>query len=74
MGARFWIRRFFTVAMGAFIILLLAERLKGHGWRTALVFGAAWGLITAAVFVATRMYHASRGRACAMCKDMPEEG
>ena len=73
MDARFWIKRFLTVAVGAFLVLLLAERLKGHGWRAALVFGAEWALISTAVFVATRVYYARKGVACALCKDMPEE-
>jgi hypothetical protein len=74
MGARFWIKRCLAVALGAFLLLLLAERLKGHGWREALAFSAAWALISASIFIGTRLYHSSHGQACAMCKDMPEEG
>lgn len=71
MGTRFWIRRFCVMLVGVFAVLLLVERLKGHDWRAALAFSALWGLITASVFIGTRLYYASRGVACAICKDTP---
>lgn len=73
MGVRFWIKRFFLVAAGAFLVLLLVERLKSHGWHAAFAFSSFWALATATVFIGTRMYYASRGVACPMCKDLPEE-
>jgi len=72
MGARFWIRRFWVAYLVMYLILLAAERIKGHSWRAALVFSALWALISASVFVGTRLYYASTGQACAICKDMPE--
>lgn len=71
MGARFWIRRFCLTYPVMYLILLAAERTKGHDWRAALVFSAQWALISASVFVGTRLYYASTGQACAICRDMP---
>ena len=72
MGVAFWIRRFFWVYGIAFLILLTSERIKAHGWRDGLVFSALWALITASVYIGTRLYYSSQGVACAICKDMPE--
>ena len=72
MGARFWIRRFCVVCAGIFAVLLFAERLKGHGWRAAIIFSALWALISASIFIGTRLYYASKGQACPLCKDTPE--
>ncbi|HXC15844.1 MAG TPA: hypothetical protein VNV60_00235 [Holophagaceae bacterium] len=74
MGARFWIRRSFLVYAGIFSVLLLVERMKGHEWRGALVFSGLWALISASIFIGTRLYYASRGQACAICRDTPEQG
>lgn len=71
MGVRFWVKRFFVVYAAAFLILAVSERMKGHGWRDGLVFSVLWGLITACVFIGTRLYYAGQGVACAICKDTP---
>lgn len=72
MGAWFWIKRFFLVYVGVSLVLLLSERIKGHGWRGALTFSALWAVITTTVFIATRMYYSRRGVACPVCQDTPE--
>ncbi|HET8901312.1 MAG TPA: hypothetical protein VFM84_05165 [Holophagaceae bacterium] len=74
MGARFWIRRSFLVLTGIFLVLLLVERLKGHPWRGALAFSGLWALISASIFIGTRLYYSSKGEACPLCKDTPEQG
>lgn len=72
MGTRFWIRRFCVMLVGIFAVLLFVEWLKGHEWRAAIPFSGLWALITASVYIGTRLYHSSRGVACAICKDTPE--
>lgn len=74
MGARFWIKRFCVMYAGIFAALLLVERLKGHGWRAALAFSGLWALISAGIFIGTRLHYASKGVACPLCKDTPEQG
>lgn len=72
MGTLFWIRRFFVVLAGAFLIIAMAHLLRGRGWDYALTEAALWSAITAAVFMAARWYQARRGQHCAVCKDTPE--
>ena len=74
MGARFWVRRFCVVYAGIFAVLLLVERLKGHPWRGALAFSGLWALISASIFIGTRLYYSSKGEACPLCKDTTEQG
>ena len=72
MGAIFWIKRFFVVYAGVFLVLVLAERIKGHDWHTAIAFSAVWALVSTGIFVRARRYQAKRGQACAICRDTPE--
>lgn len=72
MGTVFWVRRFLLVMTVAFVIIGAAQWLKGHSLQYAASQGLVWGAISAGLFVATRIYHARRGRHCAMCKDTPE--
>ena len=71
MGLAFWIKRFLTVWLLAFAVLLAVELLKGHGMQAALAFSAAWSLLAASIFTAARIYQARRGRHCALCNDIP---
>lgn len=72
MGIRFWIKRFLTVLVGAFVIICAAQFLRGHDFRYAAVQAAVWGIITASVFTVARVFQSRRGQHCAICKDTPE--
>ena len=72
MGTTFWIKRFFTVLVGAFIIICGAQMLKGHDLSYSLTQGGIWGMLTAAVFTIARYFQSRRGQHCAICKDTPE--
>jgi len=72
MGLRFWIKRFFIVLLGAFVIICAAQILKSHDFRYAAVQGAVWAVITASVFTVARFIQSRRGQHCAICKDTPE--
>jgi len=67
----FWIRRF-TLAMTAFFAILFAVYLaKGQAPRPAALDALFWSALSSALFVGARMYHLSKGRACAVCNDGP---
>jgi hypothetical protein len=68
----FWIKRFFTVLVGAFVIIAAAQVIKGHDYYYAVMQGGIWGIITAAVFIGARLYQSRKGQHCAICKDTPE--
>ena len=72
MGAAFWIRRFFMVLVLAGLIVALAQWVKGHSLQYAITQGAIWGSVSAAVFVAARIYQSRRKQHCAICRDTPE--
>lgn len=72
MGSVFWTKRFFTVLVGAFALICVAQVLKGHSLSYSASQAAIWGAISAAVFTIARFLQACRGQHCAICKDTPE--
>ncbi|WP_039914239.1 hypothetical protein [Cellvibrio mixtus] len=72
MGAKFWVKRFFVVLCGAFIIICGAQILKGNSLSYSINQGGMWAFISASVFTISRIYQAGRGQYCAICKDTPE--
>ncbi|MEO6003507.1 MAG: hypothetical protein ABIZ04_23085 [Opitutus sp.] len=71
MKPSFWIKRFFVVFAGVFVVLIIAGLLRGRPIAGVATESAIWSGITSAVFVATRIYHSKRGRECALCGDTP---
>lgn len=72
MGMFFWVKRYLTVLAGAFVVISVAQLLKGNAWPYALTEGAIWGLASSTVFTVGRYFQARRGQHCALCKDTPE--
>lgn len=72
MGITFWIKRFFTVLVGAFVIIGAAQMIKGHDLSYSMAQAAIWSVITAIVFTVGRLYQSRRGQHCAICRDTPE--
>ena len=72
MGRAFWIKRFLLVTALAFVALTAVELLKGHDLVAALWFGLGWGVVSSAIFTATRIYRSRKGQYCEICNDTPE--
>ena len=72
MGTLFWIKRFFVVFAGAFVVICAAQLLKGHDLSYAATQAGLWGAIAAAVFTVARLYQSRQGQHCAVCNDIPE--
>ena len=72
MGTVFWIRRFVTAFVVAVGLIGGSQLLRGHTVDYSAMHGLIWGAISSSVFIATRMFYARRGYACAMCQDTPE--
>jgi hypothetical protein len=72
LGTLFWIRRFLSVFAIAFAIIAIAQLLKGHSNRHALVQGLVWATISATIFTGSRIWQSRRSRHCALCRDTPE--
>ncbi|MET0855564.1 MAG: hypothetical protein ABWY27_02335 [Telluria sp.] len=69
----FWVGRYLTVATITFIILVAASLLRGRAVETALAESLIWALIASSIFTGYRYYQASKGVACALCKDTVED-
>ncbi len=69
---RFWIRRYVAVMGAVFGMLSIFYMLQGQPPGAAAADAFQWSFISASIFIATRYYHASKGRPCAMCQDTPE--
>jgi hypothetical protein len=72
VSAGFWIKRFFIVLLGAFVIITAAQMLKGREPEYSLMQGAVWGAVSALVFTVARYFQSHRGQHCAVCRDTPE--
>lgn len=72
MGARFWIQRFLTVLLGAFLVIGAAQMIRTRNVQYSLTQALGWGLASAVVFTATRLYRSRKGQHCAICRDTPE--
>ena len=70
---RFWIGRYVLVMGALFSILGIVYMLQGQAPAAAAGDALLWSFIAANVFILTRYYHASRGRACALCRDTVDE-
>lgn len=73
MSTKFWILRAIRVFTLVAILLFMVEILKGHDIQSALSFALLWSFIATAIFIATRLYHSSKGRHCALCNDTPDD-
>ncbi len=62
-------KRTSLLAATMFCILVIAELLKGHGLRAALIFSVIWSAISTSVYVVTRIYYFRKGVACPACND-----
>ncbi len=72
MGVAFWIRRFVLVYLIALVAIGAAQWLRGRSIEVAAEHALIWAAVSAVVFISVRLYHARRGRHCALCGDTPE--
>jgi hypothetical protein len=72
LKASFWIKRFVIVFTCGFAVLVACGFLRNRAWPTVLEQSALWAAIGSTIFIATRLYHSSKGRRCEMCRDIPD--
>ena len=73
MGVSFWLRRFLLIFCIAFAVIMCAHLLRGHELMFSLSESLLWAMISANIFVFTRIYHSRKGRHCALCNDIPDK-
>jgi len=72
MGPAFWMKRFLVVLAGAFVMICVAQVLRGRSLGYSAAQGAIWGTIGATIFTVARVRQARKGQHCALCRDTPE--
>ena len=72
MSNGFWVKRFLTVLVGAFIVICAAQLLKGHDLTYSVAQAAIWSILSALVFTVARFFQARRGQHCVICNDTPD--
>jgi hypothetical protein len=65
------LRWYATVFAFAFAVIAAAHLLRSRPMSYAISEALVWASITAAVYVASRLYNIRRGRQCALCQDPP---
>ena len=65
------LRWYATVFAIAFFVIAAAHLLRARPLAFAISEAFLWASISAAVYVATRLYNVRRGRECALCQDLP---
>jgi len=72
MPIKKWIIQYLIAIPVVALLLGGVQMLKGREFEYALEFGLLWGLITATIFLATRVYYYKKGLYCKVCNDLPE--
>ncbi len=70
MGVIFWLRRFLFVFCIAFAVIVSAHLLRGHELMFSLSESLLWAVISANIFIASRIYQSRTGVQCALCDDI----
>lgn len=65
-------KRYSTVFAGVFVVISMAQLLKGHAPNQALKDAAIWGAVAVCVLTWARIWPLQRGKHCAICQDAPE--
>ena len=72
VGVLFWLRRFLLLLGIAFTVIVSAHLLGVHELLVSLSESLLWAIISANIFVFTRIYHWRKGHSCVLCNDIPE--
>lgn len=72
VGPVFWVKQFFAVLIGAFVVIAAAQLLKGRAASHADVHGAVLSVITAGVFTGVNFWRRRRGQRCVSRSRSPE--
>lgn len=73
MRVKLWVKLASTLFAVILCVLFSVYMIKDHGMVKAAWSAALWSLVSTSVFVATRLYHSSKGRRCELCNDMPAQ-
>lgn len=69
----FWITRFAMVLATTFAFLFVVYALQGQAVEPAARDALMWAILATSIFIGARYYQASKGKACALCRDTVED-
>jgi len=72
MGFKFWFIRAVKVFLAVAALLFAVELFKQNSVQEALSFAVTWSLVTAAVFIGSRLHQSRKGIECELCNDIPK--
>ena len=67
MNKLLWLRRFSIVFASAFLVIALAQLLRGRTPQFAALHGLVWAAISATIFVAAQAHREHRRQRCGVC-------
>lgn len=67
--ATYWIGQYLLATGTMFLLLAAVDLMRGDSLAATWLTTLGWSAAAAAIFVASRWRQASRGIACAVCKD-----
>ena len=71
MPIKKWAIQYVSMAVLAGLFLGLVQLLKGRGLEYSIQFGVLWGIVSATVFLVTRIYYFRKSIYCKVCADVP---
>lgn len=72
MGRLFWFRRFLRVLCIAFMVIVAAHLLRGYELIDSLTQSTVLAIISATIFVISRIYQSRKGQHVRFANDIPE--
>jgi uncharacterized membrane protein len=67
MNKQLWARRFAIIFALAFVVIALAQILRGRTVEYALLHALGWSTISATIFVAAQAHRERKQERCAVC-------
>lgn len=74
MPIKKWLIQYVIAIPIAGLLLMAVQLLKGRDIDYAIEFGLLWGIISASIFLGSRIYYFKKGLYCKVCADLPEPG
>ncbi|MGN6512024.1 MAG: hypothetical protein ACTHKZ_00390 [Lysobacteraceae bacterium] len=65
-----WVRLYATMFAIAFVVIAVAQALKGHTLAYAATQGLVWGALSALVYVLAAIYRWRKALRCEACADV----
>jgi hypothetical protein len=72
MDVLFWMKRFLWVFCIAFTLIFCTHLLRDHALKNSLSESLVWAMISANIFISSRIYQSRKGIHCTLCPENPK--